>query len=315
MKTRSFLTACLAVVFAIGATAALMSCKPAAGPGDAGAHKLKVITTLFPLYDMARYAGGDKAEVSLLLPPGVEPHSYEPKPTDIIKIGDADVFIYTGKFMEPWAADIVMRVTNKNLLVVDASQGTKMIAAVFHDADEPAGSLDPHIWLDFDNARIMVKGIVNALKAKDSANKDYYEQRASDYISRLAALDSSFKTTLAACKSNEIIYGGHYAFGYLARRYGLRYTAAQGISPDAEPTARDMANLVKQIRKERIKYVFYEELTSPKIAETLAGETGAKLLLLNAAHNLTKDELDKGVSYFDVLMRDLNNLKVGLECQ
>jgi zinc transport system substrate-binding protein len=277
--------------------------------------KLKVITTLFPLYDMAKNIGADKADVSLLLPPGVEAHSFEPKPSDIVKINEADVFVYTGKFMEPWAEDVIKGASNKNLIVVDASRGTKMIRGEFHDADEPEGSLDPHVWLDFDNAKIMVKNILQAFQLKDSANKDSYEQRANDYSTELTELDTSYKAGLATCKGKEIVYGGHYAFGYLAKRYGLKYLAAQGLSPDAEPTANDLVKLVEQIKKEKIKYVFYEELTSPKIAETIAGETSAKLLLLNAAHNVSRDQLDHGVSFSDILKRDLDSLKVGLECR
>jgi zinc transport system substrate-binding protein len=277
--------------------------------------KLKVITTLFPVYDMAKNIGADKAEVSLLLPPGVEAHSFEPKPSDIVKINAADVFVYTGKFMEPWAEDVIKGALNENLVVVDASRGTKMIPGVFHNADKPAGSLDPHIWLDFDNAKIMVKNIAQAFQFKDSVNKDFYEQKANEYNNNLAELDSLYKTTLATCKNKKIVYGGHYAFGYLAKRYGLKYLAAQGVAPDAEPTANDLVKLVKQIKKDNIKYVFYEELTSPKIAETIAGETNAKILLLNAAHNLSKDQFNQGLSFFDILKKDLDNLKVGLECQ
>ena len=277
--------------------------------------KLRVVTTLFPLYDMAKNIGADKVEVSLLVPPGVETHSFEPKPSDILKVDEADIFVYTGKFMEPWAEDVIKGTVNKNLIVVDASNGTKMIPGVFHDADEPAGSLDPHIWLDFDNAGIMVKNIVQAFQIKDSANKALYEQKAGEYSRKLTELDSLYKTTLAACKNRTIVYGGHYAFGYLARRYGLKYLAAQGVSPDAEPTANDLIKLVEQIKKERIKYIFYEELTSPRITETIAGETNAEMLLLNAAHNVSRDQLDQGVSLFDILGRNLENLSKGLECR
>jgi zinc transport system substrate-binding protein len=277
--------------------------------------KLKVITTLFPLYDMAKSIGADKSDVSLLLPPGVEAHSFEPKPSDVVKINEADVFVYTGKFMEPWAEDVIKGTVNKNLIVVDASHGTKMIPGVFHDADEPAGSLDPHIWLDFDNAKIMVTNIMQAFQLKDGANKDFYEQKAEDYGNKLTELDTSYKTTLAACKDKEIVYGGHYAFGYMAKRYGLKYLAAQGVSPDAEPTANDLIKLVEQIKKDKIRYVFYEELTSPKIAETIAGETKAKMLLLNAAHNLSRDQFEQGLSFFDILKKDLENMRVGLECK
>ena len=292
-----------------------LSCEKKGGKVTTGEKKLKVITTLFPLYDMAKNIGDDKAEVSLLLPPGVEAHSFEPKPSDIVKINQADIFVYTGKFMEPWADDVIKGAVNKNLLVVDASRGTKMIVGVFHDVDEPTGSLDPHIWLDFDNAKIMVKNIVQAFQFKDSADANFYEQKANDYSTKLTELDTSYKKGLATCKSKEIVYGGHYAFGYPARRYGLRYLAAQGVSPDAEPTANDLVRLVEQIKKNKIRYIFYEELTSSKIAETIAGETNAKMLLLNAAHNLSRDQFDQGLSFFDILKRDLENLRVGLECK
>ena len=277
--------------------------------------KITIVTTLFPLYDFAKKIGRDKVDVSLLLPPGVEPHTFEPKPTDIVRINEADIFVFTGKFMEPWAEDIIKGVVNKNLIVVDASKGTRMIPAVFHDEHEPAGSLDPHIWLDFDNAKIMVNNIQEALAAKAPADKAFFKQKADEYNKRLIELDTAFRKTLDTCRSREIVYGGHYAFGYLAKRYGLRYFAAQGVSPDAEPTAKDMVQLVEQIKKNNIKYVFYEELTSPKIAETIARETGAKLLLLNAAHNLSKDQFERGVSFIEILNADLENLKIGLECR
>lgn len=277
--------------------------------------RIKIVTTLFPLYDMAKEIGADKAAVSLLVPPGVEPHTFEPKPSDIIKINEADIFVYTGRFMEPWAEDIIQGAVNKNIIAVDASKGTRMMRVVFPDKDEPSGAFDPHIWLDFDNAKTMVKNIADALEARDPADKAFFKQRADDYNKRLIELDAAFRKTLGACKRKELVYGGHYAFGYLAQRYGFRYLAAQGVSPDAEPTAKDLAQLVEQIKKDKIHYVFYEELTSPKIAETIARETHAKLLLLNAAHNVTKDQLQRGVSFFEILHADLENLKIGLECR
>jgi zinc transport system substrate-binding protein len=277
--------------------------------------KIKVVTTLFPLYDMAGGIGGDKADVSLLLPPGVEAHSFEPRPSDIIKINEADIFVYTGKFMEPWAGDIVKGAISKNLIVVDTSLGAKMIPAVSNKPGVPPGSPDPHIWLDFDNAKVMVKNILQAFLLRDAADKHFYEQRANNYIDKLIEMDALYKTTLATCNKREFVYGGHYAFGYLARRYGLTYLAAQGISPDAEPTASDLIRLVEQIREKKIGYIFYEELASPKIAGTIAGETGARMLMLNAAPNLSRDQLDRGISLFDILKRDLDNLRIGLECK
>ena len=315
MKTNLGAGALIVVVGLITVMAAFSSCRPADKSAGDGHHKVRVVTTLFPLYDMAKNIGAEKAAVSLLLPPGVEPHSFEPTPGDIVKINEADIFIYTGKFMEPWAERIIKGTANKNLIVVDASRGTKMVPGVFHDKDEPVGSLDPHIWLDFDNVPIMVGNILEAFRTKDSTDKSFYERRADDYSAKLAEIDSAYRAALASCKKKEIIYAGHYAFGYLAHRYGLKYLAAQGVSPDAEPTARDLVKLVEQIRRDKIKYIYYEELASPKIAETIAGETGAKLLMLNAAHNLARDQFEKGISFFDILRNDLDNLKIGLECR
>ena len=279
------------------------------------AQKLDVVTTLFPLYDFAKTIGGDKVTVSLLLPPGIEAHSFEPKPSDIAKINEAGVFIYTGKFMEPWAEDIIKGLVDKNgPKIVNSSDGIEMVPGVFHDEDEPAGSMDPHIWLDFDNDKKIIQTIATALAEKDSANADYYQQKADEYKDKLSALDAEYKTSLSKCQSTEIVYGGHYAFGYLARRYNLKYLAAQGVSPDSEPTAQDLVRLVEQIKKNNVKYVFYEELTTPKIAETIANETNAKMLLLNAAHNLTKEDFENNVSYLSIMEENLANLKIGLQC-
>ncbi len=304
-----------AAVICLAVLALSVSCKPAAKSSPGGHRKIKVVTTLFPLYDMARHIGGDKAEVSLLLPPGVEPHSFEPNPSDVVRINEADIFIYTGKFMEPWAASVIKGAADKKLIVVDASLGTRIISIVFHDKDEPAGAPDPHIWLDFDNAKTMVRNIERAFEASDREDKDFFAKNAEEYDRRLTELDTAYRGTLSTCKKKEIVYAGHYAFGYLAGRYGLKYVAAQGVSPDSEPTAEDLIKLVNQIKKNHIRYVFYEELTSPKIAETLAAETGAKMLLLSAAHNLTRDQFEGGITFFDVLERDLENLRTGLECK
>lgn len=278
-------------------------------------EKIQVIATIFPLYDMAKNIGGDKAEILLLLPAGAEAHSFEPQPNDIVKINSAALFIYTGKFMEPWAEDILKSANSKNLLAVDSSQNIKMILSISEDADEPAGSFDPHIWLDFDNAKTMVQNIATAFIAQDAANAVFYKQNAENYTNRLTEIDAQYKITLSTCENHEIIYAGHYAFGYLANRYHLQYLAAQGVSPDSEPTAKDLINLVNQIKENNIKYIFYEELSSPKIAETIAQETNAKTLLLNASHNLSKIQREQNVSFFDILNNNLENLKIGLHCQ
>ncbi len=275
--------------------------------------KISVVTTLFPLYDFSKVIGQDKVEVSLLLPPGVEAHVYEPKPSDIVKINESDIFVYTGEFMEPWAKDIINGITNKDVRFVDTSKGINLMKLTEGMPDEAHG-LDPHIWLDFANNTIMVDNLLNAIIEKDPDNADFYKKNANDFKNKLTQLDDQYKSGLTNCQSKEIVYGGHYAFGYLANRYNLKYLAAQGLAPDSEPSANDLVNLTKQIKDNNIKYVFYEELTSPKIAQTLANETNAKMLLLNAAHNVTKEDIDNNVSFLSIMEENLNNLKIGLEC-
>jgi zinc transport system substrate-binding protein len=277
-------------------------------------NKITVIVTIFPVYDFVKAVGQDKINVILLVPPGVEPHSFEPKSSDIANINNTNLFIYAGKYMEPWAEGVISGTTNNKLDVIDISAKIKMIPAVFQDSNEPS-PVDPHIWLDFNNDKIIIDEISDALVKKDPANSQYYLQNAADYKNKLQQLDSDFRNGLSNCVHKEIIYGGHYAFGYLAAKYGLKYLAAEGISPDAEPTANDLAKLIEQIKTQNIKYIFYEELTSPKIAETLAAETGAKLLLLNAAHNVSRDQVNSGTTFIDIMQNNLINLKMGLQCQ
>jgi len=301
--------------------------------------KISVVTTLFPQYDFVKEIGGDKVDVTLLLPPGVEAHSYEPKPSDIVKINNSDLFVYTGEFMEPWAHDITLGV-DKTVKVVDASASVSLMKEEGDDrvhkhededeeehlddhADEREhedehehnhGGVDPHMWLDFDNAKIMAKNITDALVLIDPENVVYYRNNFESYQNKLSELDNEYKNTLSICKSKTIVYGGHYAFGYMAKRYGLDYLSAQGFSPDSEPTAKDMIALTDQINKNGISYIFYEELTSSKIAETLAKETNAKLLLLNGAHNLVKEDYEKNISFVKIMKNNLSNLKTGLNC-
>lgn len=296
-------------------------------PLQKNTHQLTIVTTLFPLYDFTKTIGGDTVNVSLLLPPGVEAHSFEPKPSDIAAINSSDMFIYTGKFMEPWAEDIIQGLSNKNIMIVDSSKGITLMGENDHknehasdehhekeEHDHHHDGTDPHIWLDFDNDKKIIQTITTALSEKDPTNATYYQQNANEYQAKLADLDKKYKTILSNCKTHNIVYGGHYAFGYLANRYGLTYTAAQGISPDAEPTAQDLIRLVEQIKKNNIQYIFYEELTSPKIAETLANETKTTILLLHAAHNITREDFEKNISFLSIMEKNLDNLSVGLQC-
>jgi zinc transport system substrate-binding protein len=293
-------------------------------------NTIKVVTTLFPVYDFAKNVGGNLVQVELLVPPGIEPHSFEPKPGDIRKISDADIFIYTGKFMEPWIEDVLKGISSKNLVVVDTGTGVVLSgdqdSVKPHAHNEPPDGYhghhpgylgkDPHVWLDFSNAQTMVENILNGFVAKDPANRQIYMKNAEAYVSQLSVLDRQFRDELSSCRKRVIIHGGHFAFGYLARRYNLRYLSAySGFSPNAEPAPRDIIQLIENLRTHRLNYIFFEELLSPNVAGTISRETGAQLLMLHGAHNISKNELEGKVTFLSLMENNLKNLKIGLDCQ
>lgn len=282
--------------------------------GAAQGKKIKIITSLFPLYDFSKNTGGDKVEVSLLMPPGMEPHDFEPKAGDILKIGTADIFIYTGRSMEPWVDKVLKGVANSRALAIDSSNGVFLMKA--EGTEEGAGKkIDPHIWLDFSNAQIMVDNILAALAQKDPGNKEFYTKNANEYKTRLASLDKEYRDALGSCRKKIFIQGGHHTFGYLARRYNLDYISALGISPNAEPNTRSLIELSKKIKQNGLSYIYFEELLSAKVAKTISMETGAKMLELHGAHNLTKHEMQNGTSFISLMEHNLENLKIGLQCK
>lgn len=293
-------------------------------------QRLQVITTLFPVYDFTRNVAGDKAHVTLLLPPGVESHSFEPKPGDILRISSASLLIYTGRYMEPWIENILKGVDSKNLVVVDASRGITLIESntdidghghkegLGHGKEEEQrhghGKLDPHIWLDVAHAHKMVDNICEGLSRKDPANRDYYTKNAEAYKAKLDQIDKKYRDTLSSCKQKTFIHGGHFAFGYLAKRYDLHYMAAYKGSPDAEPTPRRITELKKMLKTYDIKYIYYEELIIPRVAEVVSKETGAVLLKIHGAHNVSKEEMDKGITFLSIMEDNLKSLQKGLGC-
>lgn len=292
-------------------------------------QELKVITTIFPLYDFAREIGGDRVNVSMLLPPGVEAHTFEPKPQDIVRLNKADVFLYTGESMEPWAGDMLKGVTNKALVAVDTGNGIVLMDHSGHHhgqedehemAEEHPNELghvggDPHIWLDPVLAGAMVAAIEKAFSRKDPANSAFYRANADSYQAKLKDLDARYSATLSACQIRTIIYAGHFAFGYLARRYNLEHVSPyNGFSPDAEPAPKNIKEIVDTIKKVGSSTIFYEELIDPKVARMIAGETGARLELLHGAHNISKDDMGS-LSYLKIMEANLDKLKAGLNCR
>lgn len=446
------------------------------------AEKLEVVTTLFPLYEFAKEVGGDKADVSLLLPPGAEAHTFEPRPSDVTKIASADMFVYIGAGMEPWAHDILEGVKNPDRIDLDASKSVELLKTAEHDeheheeeehtheeeheheeemhafewagvfelekgtytwtfakvdgeyadpamhmvilkttssdsegiesqeelaktlfskdgvkklngetlnagefnyeltfnetkdttsfkieiseegsyvfytehmptefesnehffknaknedvealAQEPEegheheheegaeehhhhGDYDPHFWLDFSQDTKAVDAIAQAYIQKDPANKDYYLANAETYKQKLRSLDESYKQGLKSCKQKEFITGGHNAYTYLGNRYGIEFVAAYGVSPDSEPTPKAIKEIADLASEHNIKYILVEELVSPRMAQAIANDAKAEILVFNPGHNLLKSEFDSGVTFISLMEENLINLEKALEC-
>ncbi len=290
-------------------------------PSRIMADRLTVVASVFPLYDFAREVAGPQADVRLLLPPGVDPHSWEPRPSDIVDLSQADLFLYTSERMEPWASSIARAVRGRGVALVQV-----MDSLGFPNNEERYGSVnivdggqdhgeDPHFWLDLNLSARTVKRIGHLLAGQDPENKDQYITNALVYSRRLDQLDEVFMAGLKECGSRRLVTGGHAAFGHLTRRYSLEQISVYGLSPDAEPTPRHLAGIVTLVKENNIQTIFSEELMNPRMAQVLSLETGARVMVLIPGGNLTAAQWREGMTFLDIMGRNLNTLMEGLDCE
>jgi zinc transport system substrate-binding protein len=256
----------------------------ACGGSDEETSRASVVAAFYPLAWAAEQVGGDEVAVTNLTPPGAEPHDIELTARDVERVRDAEVVLYLGRGFMP--------------ALEDAVEGDD-------DAvDLLAGQRDPHIWLDPGRFAQTAEAIAAALGRPEGAG---------DLVARLERLDREFRDGLATCERREIVTS-HAAFGYLADAYGLEQIALTGISPEAEPGPRALEALVDEVREEGATTVFFETLVSPRLAETVAREAGARTAALDPLEGLTEDELAAGSDYFSIMRRNLATLRVALGC-
>ena len=281
--------------------------------------QIKVIATVYPVYEFVKQVGGDKVDVVMLIPPGAEPHDWEPTAKDITRIKDASIFAYHGSGFEP-VEKLLTKDVLGNAVAVEVSKGVAKLAES-HEADEHKDEHkddkhehegDSHMWLDPLSAQQEVNNILAALIAVDGKNASYYKENAERFNKQLADLDLEYKKTLGTVARKDIITS-HEAFGYLTARYELKQVGIMGLSPDAEPTPDKMAEVTKFVREHKVNYIFFETLTSPKLAQTIAKETGAELLVLNPIENLTEEEMKQGKNYLTIMRENLTNLEKALK--
>lgn len=310
-------------------------------PGDGeGGRKLKVAATLFPYYDFVRQVAGDQVELSLVIPAGMDSHSFEPTPRDIRTMQEADVIIANGGAMEHWVDQVVDSFDREDQTVVIMMDHVDAVEEEIvegmehsdeghghvhvHEDGEEDGHLeedesqyeieyDEHIWTSPVNAMRMVDVIAETLTERDPDHGAMYQAGAAAYLEELERLDKEFREVRDSAVHDMIVMGDKFPLRYFADTYGLRYRAAfSGCSSDTEPSARTIAYLIDKVKEEGLPVIYYLELSSHRVAEIISEETGAKPLLFHSCHNVTRREFDNGVTYLELMEQNVVNLREGL---
>lgn len=269
-------------------------------------QKLHLVTTIYPLAELTRAISGDRAEVFQLIPTSAEVHTFQLRPSDLKTLAEADLLISVGAHLEPWLARIEKSLNNKKLKTISFFDYLRGINYPGLKAE------DPHLWLDFQADYLLVQKIIEELISLDPSGASFYKERGGELAAELKFLDEAYKQTIGHCQQKYLIIAGHQAFGYLASRYGLEQIALTGPNPESQPSPRRLQEIVNLIKKEQIKAIFYESSTPPAYAQTIARETGVKLYRLSTGVDLSRQEIEKKISFLELMKNNLEILKKGL---
>lgn len=318
------------LIIIVSLAASLCACvQPAAEPAKDG---LSIVATVFPAYDFARQVAGDDAEVTLLVPPGSETHSFEPTPQDIIRIQECDLLVCNGGESEAWLDTIldgmdkpiptVVMLDCVEALTEEVKEGMQVRGHEHehdhddHDHDEhdhEDEEYDEHVWTSPVNAQLICRAIADALSQTDPQNAADYARRCTDYCAELQELDAQFRTVIANASRHTLIFADRFPVRYFVEEYGLDYFAAfPGCADDAEPSAKTVAFLIDRVREEKAPAVLYIEFSNQKMADVVCEDTGCKKLLFNSCHNVTAEQLRGGVTYLDLMRANLETVKEAL---
>lgn len=307
---------------ALSAAALLSGCGgAAAGPSDSSAaeSRLQVVTTVFPAYDFARAVCGDLAEVTLLLPPGAESHSYEPTPKDILAVGDSDLFVYLGGDSDAWVETLLgsidggvngMKMMDCVELKVEAqTEGMTAGEEENHGAGEVM-EYDEHVWTSPANAAAITTAIGERMANLDPEHAADYQDNAADYAGKLMELDRKFRDFFEAVRNKTMVFGDRFPLRYFADEYGLNcYAAFPGCSTQTEPSAATIAFLTQKVEQEKLGTVYYIEFSNHLVADSIAEATGAQTALFHSCHNVSQTDMDAGTTYLTLMENNLATLK------
>jgi len=276
-----------------------------------------VAVTTFALYDITKHIAQESVELINILPFGVDPHSFEPTPKLMAKIEKADVVFYSGAGLEPWihgfhftckAIDMSKYVTLRELNKDEFEHHQH------HDEQCAHNTLDPHYWLDFENMKKMTEVITQELIRLQPMKKEVYLAHKKSYISMLDNLEKEYKEILSQCRLDSVVIS-HNALGYLSQKYNFKVESLSGLSPEAQPSAKDITRVMQDIKKEHISTVFFEHFVNDAIVKSIAKDTGVTLEVFQPLGNITADEAKAGLSYEDIMKKNLNKLSKALMCK
>ena len=310
--------------------------------GDNTKGKLKIVTTIFPEYDITRAIAKDKVDLELMIKPGVDVHSFTPTPQDIKTVQNSDIFVYGGTEHDKWVENLTKSIDMKNKKVVKLVGGIQQLEEEsvdgmkheHHHDDEKEDEhnhdhkhekedehnhkgeekeLDPHYWTSPKNAIQMVKTITNALVEKDPDNAEFYKENAENYIKQLEGVDKELHDVVDNAKIKKVVIADRFPFRYLFKDLGLEYRALfSGCSVESTASAGQIKKMVDYVKENKIPVVYHIEMGKGELAETVAKNSGAKVKLLHSIHTVTKEDFDKGITYIDLMKQNVEALKEGL---
>ena len=274
--------------------------------------KLQIVCTSFPAYDFAREIAADRAELTLLIKPGSEVHSYEPTPKDMIRIQESDLFICNGGESEQWAKTLITPELN-TIYMMDCVDTVEESADGIYNAEDGEPELDEHVWTSPLNAIKISEEICNALCKLDTANAEAYKTNLATYKSQVMSLDREFRQVIKNSGKHTLVFADRFPMRYFALEYGLDcYAAFPGCSSETEPSAKTVAYLIDRVREYKIPAVLYMEFSNQKMADVICEDTGCKKLPFYSAHSVSAEQFRQGVSYLDLMRINLNSLKEAL---
>ena len=297
----------------------VVMCMFTAFGAQADSDRLSIVVTDFPCYDFARAVAGDRADITLLIKPGSEVHSYEPSPSDVLAMTEADLFIYIGGESDSWVAGMLSSMGDeapRTLRMFDCVEGIEEDHDHEHEGhehDDHDHAYDEHIWTNPVYAMKMVDAAAVELMAIDPDNADHYRANADAYIAEIAEIDVALRELVAKAVRTDVVFGDRFPFLHLACEYGIGYAAAfPGCAAETEPGAQVIMELIEKVEDEGIPVVYVIEMSAGNVASAIAEETGAEIVMLHSIQNVTADEFSAGETYVSIMWKNVEALRKGL---